>query len=97
MEQEDASSDSYSDSGTSASEAGEEPIYITEIQEERLQIAEPTLNLGFDFQTLRCLKWLLVNQKDVELEVSIHASPIKPLINLPALADAAAARGGQQR
>lgn len=31
---------------------------------------EPTLNLQADESTLNCLKWLLVDQKDVDLEVS---------------------------
>lgn len=31
---------------------------------------KPTLNLQADESTLNCLKWLLVDQKDVDLEVS---------------------------
>lgn len=52
--------------------------YKEEICVERF---EPALNLQANEPTLNCLKWLLVDQKDVDLEVSLpELSPINHIL-----------------
>lgn len=40
--------------------------------ERRSAHTKPAVNLQADEPTLNCLRWLLVDQKDVDLEVTCH-------------------------